>query len=811
MGRLDSSTSSNPTAHSFASIDRLDDNQSIIPWTSSRCRRLLRPLQTRIIALRKAIAAERIGVHNGPQLSNDLEILGQLPSKQTRFREGREKKESTRRPPRRTYSRKGSPNLHDQSSKAASRLPRQQPQATPLHVPNVPTPVLRRVKDPEAFRASSESAAAEGTLDLCVPQKSAKCTRLAKALGKLERTQCASQPSLYQLYRGLLHDLDTLLYVTSPRKPSAGRKSLLSMCLRKVPCYAAEVEAWEQLRNANQGPISSIQRSSYTLRVYEDLEALVGTSAGRNHLRNLLRAHAIYLVQELIAEGLLHADFVYVLIDHCRFVNCAHESADLMQALLNHSYQAQSGGGDKLASRANRNPLPRLSGIAEDTIFTSHLLAATTSLLLDTRLPAEALSTSALGFLWTKSASSMLDHVASPCAIRFAATGLGLLSYCLAAEGGGSKAYGGMKNASVQPALNSVLGAMSAMAMIAQDFGSITATVETKSSGQIQRLISQIFQEALTLTLSKGGTQQATYPLLLALFLSSCGPETNGAKAQVKTTLRTLWGAESRPCRKAVRATRECQLYDATVNLACSIAHSCSKGTTRPSSIYFAHISECIDGLQIPRLASLRSDGAFLLAHKTDDLRDLIFAETLVGASTTQRPATGEMEAKPLFDGYRWEEGISEWIAVSPAAKHGSHRNIDGREYAPKDPAELNPSLATTTAPTGAETNRGNGSGEQLLSQYPLKRKRPQDKHDECMIKKPNKPSTGDNELGTRMSQENRPRNPGKGRLGNVRVETKGGNWRAVRSGQAGRRKALQQLTITGNLTGHGDDDELGV
>ncbi|KAJ6439991.1 hypothetical protein O9K51_07882 [Purpureocillium lavendulum] len=55
---------------------------------------------------------------------------------------------------------------------------------------------------------------------------------------------------------------------------------------------------------------------------------------------------------------------------------------------------------------------------------------------------------------------------------------------------------------------------------------------------------------------------------------------------------------------------------------------------------------------------SLQKDVAFLLAQRTKDLRDLAFAESLRGSRDL---ASG----KTMFSGWRWEEGISEWVLPS--------------------------------------------------------------------------------------------------------------------------------------------------
>ncbi|KAG8668906.1 hypothetical protein FPOAC1_008290 [Fusarium poae] len=59
----------------------------------------------------------------------------------------------------------------------------------------------------------------------------------------------------------------------------------------------------------------------------------------------------------------------------------------------------------------------------------------------------------------------------------------------------------------------------------------------------------------------------------------------------------------------------------------------------------------------------LISDGAFVLAQRTRDLRDVAFAERLPAAGK------GTLETSTIFSGWCWEEGIGEWVLPSPGQK----------------------------------------------------------------------------------------------------------------------------------------------
>ncbi|CAK7203422.1 hypothetical protein SEUCBS139899_006156 [Sporothrix eucalyptigena] len=150
------------------------------------------------------------------------------------------------------------------------------------------------------------------------------------------------------------------------------------------------------------------------------------------------------------------------------------------------------------------------------------------------------------------------------------------------------------------------------------------------------------------------------------------------------------------------------QVYNATVVLVTSVAENCGRASESavsgvPASRSYLlelcsqaanHIHSTLDyGSESSLTTRLQADAAFLLASRSNDLRDLAFAESLGKSSVQtndQRPASsGPRTGHPLtsttdgaclsppsrmlgapvtalFEGYRWEEGISEWVISTP-------------------------------------------------------------------------------------------------------------------------------------------------
>ncbi|KAF9875660.1 hypothetical protein CkaCkLH20_07041 [Colletotrichum karsti] len=428
--------------------------------------------------------------------------------------------------------------------------------------------------------------------------------------------------------------------------------------------------------------------------------------------------------------------------------------------------------------------------------------------------------------MWTASLSSILDGKTNPWAIRFVSTGLSILS--TSSPGKRRTRTPEATSARENPALQTligVLGAISAMAMLSQNFGSAAGMAEKQRQDRTQKVVLQVVGEAIALVMSQGGGRESSYPLLLAAFLSSDTIETLGIAT--KTALQTIWFQENQ-ARETSGMAKQPQLHSSTVALVCSIAHCCSKATSQPSSHYFAAVCKLAEELQIPRLRELRTDGAFLLAQETDDLRDLIFAETLMGGSPSEKGFTRHHRPRgALFSGYRWEEGISEWIAMSPAKRREIIANNDtvlrrssrsGRGKKNASVVYSGPELSAEAAGAADESgpqmsmNEPDGSsGHHVDRRRAGKRKAVHDGprvHNSRLEKDKaqNQLGNGVDELSATF-QEN---HLGKSRLGSTAVKTWGGSQRRTRTGKTGRRKALADLTILTNVTGL-DDDELGL
>ncbi|KAK1640267.1 hypothetical protein BDP81DRAFT_419656 [Colletotrichum phormii] len=814
-------------------------SHSGLSWTSSRCRRLLRPLQSRIALLRKIVIAEKAacGQQSEPGDKALNNALDRQTAKNPKLVDDSNPSRTQRQRPRRTYSRKLADFLEDDNNMSSKpTIPskshlRQRPKPSSSGMPSVSTPILRKVRRHITTSPSMGLAECLETESSCMRPKTARRGPLDSSMSKLTRLRGTLSPGRYQLYEGILHDLDTLLRSTILNHPTIGKKSLLSMCLNRVPQCATEIENWEKSQTANNGPVSSIKRMAYSLRVYDELQTLGGTDNGWSHLRTLLRAHAVHLLKGVIGEGLLDVSFVRILIDHCKAMEFLHETADLTDALLCFLYSEPPEPRE--TSKVNRqSQLPAyLLDLADDPIVESHLLEIFPLLLLHKRFPVDMVSGRGFGGLWSIAASAVLENRARPSATEFASTGLAIL--CMNAYPRRQRRSSGLttESKSAKLTLMSVLGALSAMAMISQDFGSTAPSISASHRSRTQRVVVHILHQALRLVRSRVGSKEAAYPLLLALFLSSSPKAAHDAtRVRLKAAIDGFGHALSMG-RASNTGNNDSQLLDTTVDITCSIAHCCGRATGQPSNSYFAKLCELIDTLDEPGFACLRSNGAFVLAQKTDDLRDLVFAETL---KEDLAEKDGMVVANGNFSGFRWEEGISEWIATSPLARRQEHftrgalpRRRSGRHSNGKDDvrvladrSEPDPTTegADKTGPliTASPGPTGESIGDQVGRRLAGKRKRAKSE-DHGSRKRDSGAGIdgidGLDELG--MGPENWPRVLGKSRLGShvAGAMKRDGCRRAIRSSETWSRKVLADLGVQATLNdcGFNDEDELGI
>jgi hypothetical protein len=216
----------------------------------------------------------------------------------------------------------------------------------------------------------------------------------------------------------------------------------------------------------------------------------------------------------------------------------------------------------------------------------------------------------------------------------------------------------------------------------------------------------------------RGRNKQKLGFLYLALFLSSGQSQGEKMDIYVKTVIEKL----SPPVETCVSAKdiRTHNHYDGIAWLIASIARAFGRGTSVASHQCLDFLFKRFGSLQLGKqlLDELKAAAAFLVAQQTNNVRDLIYAESLHPHDRLSSGATNHQQSSgTLFTGYRWEEAIDEWVTVSPVVNKRRASTIKRHLRSTTPIVDMNsfPTHSTslisrvTDNESGAETGAGRG------------------------------------------------------------------------------------------------------
>ena len=504
-----------------------------------------------------------------------------------------------------------------------------------------------------------------------------------------------TDPERHGLYESVFKAFDALLRVTSPRRnQAAGPKSLLAMCLRKVPAYIAGLEEWERQESEENGTKTGVRGAGVSFEIYSELESL-GAVDGWNHLCLLLRAHAVQIIQDAATEDLLEDPVTGLLIRLCLEYMPPTEFTGLIDTFVVRQYPKPSSADDDLFASPALQPLRTLKIC--DPSGTSTLPRILAKLLADDLLPASWVLNKSFIALWPATVRR-ITHT-KPCqnTVDLIVVTLELLCNLASPRKPRGVPQTRLRGKS-QTTLISTIAALGSVILLGVE-GSIQ-TPETASPTRattLRRRMTNITTACSTnlKTRKTPSRKLGTYILALCTFLSASDPFTpSPATSPSAPPIEAAW-KNVQTCRGNPALLLQ---YDATTALMSAMAWHCSRGTGLPPHFYLAQFCDRLEALALPpgALANMRVDGAFRLAEQTGDLRDLEAAEGLlrarqaegqaqagvgVGAGGCVTPGRGgggsgwvgvEQKGKgkvASFSGVRWDDGISEWVAATPGTE----------------------------------------------------------------------------------------------------------------------------------------------
>ncbi|KAL1866232.1 hypothetical protein Daus18300_006896 [Diaporthe australafricana] len=450
------------------------------------------------------------------------------------------------------------------------------------------------------------------------------------------------------------------------------------MCLRKVPDYIGELEYWEQRDAEEQGTKSTLQNSEISNEIYSELEAMLPTSLGASHLRTVVRANGVKVVRDSIAEGLLDDSFSILLIKLCCKTQSFREGEELLQELTDRSYPKPKGAQSTFDESRKLAPLRMLRDFARESGRPQFMQRQLCRLLSTQQLPLLWLSTEEFGAIWSCMVRALSRDEICDDTTSFTVQMITALSTQARLEPASLRTHSTDLKSLSQQTLVSAIAAITTLPILAQEarYSSMHEVSQTRKCLAAHKVRYIIQRCIFELRRSRKPSWVAT-GLNLAAFLTNTSPsspkdiETSGALG------RTICGQESRESR---------QHHEAVTVLIGSIAHYCGRGSAEPSHYYLTKLCDQLEQvLSTERFPStLRMDCAFVLAERTNDLRDLAFAESLDTTRTTQQ-VIPTPRRKSASSSYRWDEDICEWIIVTPAPVQRQRQSLSSSMSPPPE------------------------------------------------------------------------------------------------------------------------------
>jgi hypothetical protein len=296
-------------------------NHEDVPWTASRCNRLLRSITSRISILQRLDAANRLKgdgwqdrpsngrahAEHGNSRPGNSSTTAPSPSKDPEWlpRTGREVVLA------RTYG--GRAKQRRLATAGASRSDHGAPALT--------TPFVKRMLSSNGVQSPNSPVAAR-----------AEAQNRAEQNRKRPQIPVKPNTTAAEACQNLTKALESFLKATQRpvNKPRRGAATLMSACLRNVPAYVREVEHEAEAEDEEE------DESDATYQVYEWLEQELGASSkgGWLGLREVVRAHGIWHISEALKAKLLPKKISERLIEICDQQDAVTEAWPMLEAMV---------------------------------------------------------------------------------------------------------------------------------------------------------------------------------------------------------------------------------------------------------------------------------------------------------------------------------------------------------------------------------------------------------------------------------------------------------------------------------------------
>jgi hypothetical protein len=536
--------------------------------------------------------------------------------------------------------------------------------------------------------------------------------QLSEALRDLREKMSAAR---FTTYEGIYNGLEALLRATTPDKSEVKRKgarSLFSMALRAVPKYIAQQEGLLETYMEKTSSKSAIPTREISSEIYDELEAYGSSGYGWKQLKVIVRAHGVQVITDAIRSGLLDVEFSGCLITLCMQISAMDEAQSLFSALLS---STQFSPPRTIYDKPNRI-LPMLWKFTEHSGNPSFQYRELANLISVGLLPLEWLATKEFGPVWTRVIQSLSPNAENLEALLFLDMLLPLLSSAVGEE---HVAESFASNSTLSEAgtntFSSLLTTLASIMILNKEREGLARDNDAvQESVHINRLFrSCIIQDQKAL-----GTS-SSLPMLAEVI----------AQSETTAIVRKPFSYDA--LAKQLRQGRgtHSQVYSQAVLFLCHVARCCGRGALNSGLEYLqkAHslLGACASDLT-SIFKSLIVDSAFAFAEQIPNREHLDYAADMdikfgvrrfgPGSSVHSDISAGEESESRA--GFRWEEGISEWVTATPMIVKKISVIISAKEDSEcENPYRPPPSLRWKTGKNSLPPSRAGSPQEDIMDQ----------------------------------------------------------------------------------------------
>jgi hypothetical protein len=670
-----------------------------LPWTTSRCNRLLRPLSSKLAKLRSEIEQPKSAGVESRNFSSAFATKCS-PHKTTNFTRPAQKPrgfDKTRDPDWRPDAKAGKNNKKTYGGRGARRIVGPQRGA----------PVVDRASRPGEIAFTPLIARMGSQLHSSPHVQNSPLKKYGKNRGPLQVnidwTQLPGE--LRKLVQGISEAYANALQATADgnEKSWKGTRSLMGACLRRLPAY---IELEEHFAKLDREMEEEDEGRDVSAEIYEHLEAQFEHRLGQGWrpFKQVVRAHATSLLCDAIADEVIGLDSLSMLVTHCVRASAWDEAERLVLAYLPLLEPLPFPVNIKAdLFDAQRSPfLYAVKSFVDHTGRHRLLFDLFEHMVAHELLPLEWLATERMRPTWDRLVRSISnnDHRANAHAFRFFETvtiaGMGLPDErLLANETTGVRDFVPSSREELRLALNTTY---SSLLTVMCSIALVNNGRDDETGRSISRRVTWMLDAVVIATLTRNDLrsefkllgaatedgqvflQRAIWTVFASfvVHLDNCPTEESAVSLQIPGLIQGLNWVASQYSSSDINTA---SILGSLPPLVSAIARGTGRiwkddGFEQLQRIVQTLMS--LSGYRLPHklwtLKRMALESAMEFSQDTGMAEHLTYARNVEKMMHSQGrlviiPSPQKNDSPSASGGFRWEEGIGEWVACTPFVK----------------------------------------------------------------------------------------------------------------------------------------------